>query len=208
MGYGTYENPYSTLGEAVAAASASETVCMKAGSSSEILTISKPLTLHAIGGTAIIGESQPCTPPPYNPGKWNDGGYIQYNNNCYNFSNDERTDTFAQPGRACGDMYHSLSCDEVHRAALCDGLVPIGSGSDPCPDDKHRVHLVIWPGRDYHWYRQDIPNGMWSHKPGSTPATDRDGSGYYISNPEIADTGYYTAHCGYLCACGDEADIY
>ena len=27
--------------------------------------------------------------------------------------------------------------------------------------------LVIWPNRDYHWYRQDA-DGTWSHKPGST----------------------------------------
>ncbi len=149
-----------------------------------------------------------CTPPTYNPGKWNDSSSIRSNNNCYNFGNDEITMTFAQPGRACGDQYHSLSCSEVHRAALCDGLVPISSGSDSCPDDMHRVYLVVAPNRDYHWYRQDLPDGMWSHKPGSTPATDRDGSGQLIYNPEVADTGWYTDHCGYLCACGDLAYIW
>jgi len=147
-----------------------------------------------------------CTPPPYNPEKWNDGGTVQYNNNCYNFANDERTDTFAQPGRASG-CYHSLTCSTVTSAAECDGLISIASGSVPCPDDMHKVYLVIWPGTDYHWYRQDVPYGRWSHKPGSTPATDRDGSGQIILNPELADTGGYTNHCGYLCACGDCAEI-
>ena len=153
--------------------------------------------------TGYAGE---CTPPPYNPEKWNDGGTIQYNNNCYNFANDERTDTFAQPGRASG-CGHSLTCGTVGPAAECDGLIALSSGSDECPGNMHKVFYVIWPGRDYHWYRQDIPNGMWSHKPGGTAATNRDGSGQLISNPETADTGPYTAHCGYMCACGDDADI-
>jgi hypothetical protein len=149
-----------------------------------------------------------CTPPSYNPGKWNDHGSIQHNNNCYNFANDEITMTFAQPGRAHGCYPYSYNnCVDVHAGAVCDGLVPISGGSSPCPDDMHRVYLVVWPGADYHWYRQDIPAGMWSHKPGSTEATDRDGSGQLISNPETADTWPYTLHCGYMCACGDNADI-
>jgi hypothetical protein len=147
-----------------------------------------------------------CTPPPYNPEKWNDGGTIQHNNNCYNYANDEITGTFAQPGRACGDWPNPMECGEVYNAAACDGLVP-STKTAACPDDMHKVYLVVWPYTDYHWYRQDIPYGMWSHKPGSTPATDRDGSGQPISDPETADTGYYTSHCGYLCACGDNADI-
>jgi len=151
-------------------------------------------------------QASDCTPPPYNPEKWNDGGSIQYNNNCYNYANDEITMTFAQPGRACGDMYAAITCSEVYDGANCDGLVPISSGSDSCPDDMNRVYLVIWPGTDYHWYRQDT-DGRWSHKPGGTQATNRDSSGSLIYNPETADTGRYTVHCGYMCACGDNADI-
>ena len=166
------------------------------------------VTAQAVDLDWVDTSGPECTPPPYNPEKWNDGGSIQYNNNCYNFANDEITMTFAQPGRAHGCYPYPLSaCYDVHAAAQCDGLVPISSGLDPCPDNMHRVYLVVWPGRDYHWYRQDIPNGMWSHKPGSTPATDRDSSGQLIYNPEQADTGSYTLHCGYLCACGDNADI-
>ena len=81
------------------------------------------------------------------------------------------------------------------------------SGSDTCPEDMHKVYLVIWPGSDYHWYRKDVPYDRWSHKPGGTAATDRDGSGQFIFNPETADTGPYTVHCGYMCACGDCAEI-
>lgn len=31
----------------------------------------------------------------------------------------------------------------------------------------YAVLLVVSPGFDYHWYRQDA-DGTWSHKPGST----------------------------------------
>ncbi len=114
--------------------------------------------------------------------------------------------TFAQPGKASGCYPWSLNCTNVYAAAECDGLVGISSGTDPCPGDMHRVYLVTWPGRDYHWYREDT-DGMWSHKPGSTPATNRDGSGQLIPNPEYADIGMYTDRCGFMCACGDNADI-
>lgn len=148
-----------------------------------------------------------CTLPVYEPEKWNDGGTVQLNNNCYNYANDEITGTFAQPGKACGDYPNPMVCNDVYSAATCDGLVPISSGSDTCPDGMHKVYLVVWPGTDYHWYRLDDGYGRWSHKPGGTEATDRDGSGQFIFNPETADTGGYTSHCGYMCACGDCADI-
>jgi hypothetical protein len=160
-----------------------------------------------LGLPSICSEEpiQECFPPPYNPEKWNDGGTVQYNNNCYNYGNDEITGTFAQPGRYCGDYPNPMDCTEVYNAAACDGLVP-SDRTSACPDDMHKVYLVVAPGYDYHWYRKDT-GGMWSHKPGSTIARDWDDSGAAIPDPEIADTGWYTAHCGYMCACGDNATI-
>ena len=43
--------------------------------------------------------------------------------------------------------------------------------------------------RDYHWYRLD-DNGFWSHKPGRTHATDRDGEGNRIRDPRMAVNGF------------------
>jgi hypothetical protein len=40
--------------------------------------------------------------------------------------------------------------------------------------------------RDYHWYRQD-KDGMWSHKPGHSEATNLDGSGNEIYDPRACD---------------------
>ena len=56
---------------------------------------------------------------------WNDGGARQFNNNCYNYATNYRTDTFAQPGKAAGQQYTSLSGCAVaagQRSAL-DGAI-------------------------------------------------------------------------------------
>lgn len=142
-----------------------------------------------------------CDFPPYSPAYWNDGGTIQYKNNCYNYANNKRTDTYAQPGKAAGAMYQQITCQEVHKAAVADGLKPLPSGS--CAKDKCKIALVVGPGWDFHWYRQD-KNGMWSHKPGGGKATNLDNSGNPIANPETADRGWYTQFCGYFCICSDD----
>ena len=61
--------------------------------------------------------------PLYEPAWWNDAGQKQYNNNCYNYATNYRTDTFAQPGRANGAMYTSLSCPSVRAGAIADDLI-------------------------------------------------------------------------------------
>lgn len=153
---------------------------------------------------AIVAAGSPtaCGIPPYSPAFWNDAGTIQYNNNCYNYGNNKRTDTFAQPGKAAGAMYTQLTCASVYQAAVADGLDPLRSGN--CANNMDKVALVVAPGWDYHWYRLDS-GGMWSHKPGKTQATNVDNSGKPISNPETANRGPYTDFCGYFCSCSDTA---
>lgn len=145
--------------------------------------------------------------PEYEPSVWNDADGVQYNNNCYNYACDMRTGTYAQPGRATGNQYASLNCQEVGAGAVSDGLVETdcddGCG---CRDCCHLVALVVWPGRDYHWYRRDR-NGRWSHKLGGTPATDLDDSGNPITDPRTADRGPYTEFCGCYCVCDGKVTI-
>jgi len=149
-------------------------------------------------------------PPAYNPTYWNDcsgpepcapwgtcTAVIQCNNNCYNYANNKRTDTFAQPGLAGAGHEFSADCAGITAGALADALV---EATGACSGCCHRVALVIWPGTDYHWYRLD-KNGRWSHKPGHTPVRDVDESNQPITNPETADRGGYTVFCGYFCSC-------
>jgi hypothetical protein len=135
--------------------------------------------------------------PLYEPGWWNDGGQRQLNNNCYNYSTDYRTDTFAQPGRAAGAMYTALTCAAVRPAALRDDLIDAPTANNRCPKEGHLVALVVWPKGDYHWYRKGR-KGYWTHKPGSTPATNLDNSGVIISDPRTADRGPYTDFCTFM----------
>jgi hypothetical protein len=135
--------------------------------------------------------------PPYNPGAWNIPS-VQPTNNCYNYANNQITNTFAQPGRATGHMYTALTCAAVQPAAQSDGLAPVANfGGALGPGKGWYVALVIWPNQDFHWYRQDSV-GCWSHKPGSTAVRDVDNSGHRISDPKNCDRGPYTNFCTYM----------
>lgn len=140
----------------------------------------------------------PCACAPlYEPAWWNDGGQKQFHNNCYNYATNYRTDTFAQPGRASGAMYSSLSCSSVRPAAVSDSLIDTPNAGNKCPKEGHLVALVIAPGWDFHWYRKGR-NGYWTHKPGGTQVTNLDNSGVLISDPRTANRGPYTNFCTFM----------
>jgi hypothetical protein len=139
----------------------------------------------------------PCRcAPVYEPRWWNVSSIRPYNN-CYNYATNYRTDTFAQPGRAAGAMYTSYSCSAVKSGAVKDKLIDSPTASNECPTQGHLVALVIWPGRDFHWYRKG-QNGYWSHKPGSTSVTNLDNNGVTISDPRTANRGPYTDFCEFM----------
>ncbi len=157
---------------------------------------------------AAVGPPGCCSAPSYTPAYWNDAGTIQYGNNCYNYGNNKRTDTFAQPGRRSGDYPNAMSCADVSSAAVSDGVAR-APASGVCPKRQCRLALVVDPGTYYHWYRLD-KNGVWTHKPGGTRATNLDNSGNPISNPETANRcgGWlcYTDFCGYFCSCSSSIE--
>lgn len=134
--------------------------------------------------------------PSYQPAYWNDGATVQLNNNCYNYANNKRTDTFAQPGRAHNVSGYPMTGQAVYNAAVADGLVPTTRNASS-QDGKTKIALVVAPGYDYHWYRQDS-DGRWTHKPGRTKATNLDNNNAVISNPETAARGVYTEFVGYF----------
>lgn len=134
--------------------------------------------------------------PLYEPNWWNVPSR-QPHNNCYNYSTNYRTDTFAQPGRAAGAMYTSLTCSEVKRGAVADDLIDSPKANNRCPKEGHLVALVVGNGIDYHWYRKGR-NGLWTHKPGGTAVTNLDNSGKIITDPRTADRGIYTSFCTFM----------
>jgi len=144
-----------------------------------------------------------CAPDP-DLDWWNDEGQRQANNNCYNYSTNYRSDTFAQPGKAAGQQYTSLSGCTVAAGqrsakdgAIADCLIDMPDANNICPPKGHLVALVIWPGADFHWYRKG-PDGKWTHKPGGTKARAVDNSGNPIDDPRTANRGSYTQFCTFM----------
>jgi hypothetical protein len=135
--------------------------------------------------------------PLYEPSWWNDSGQKQFNNNCYNYATNYRTDTFAQPGLAAGAMYTALTCAAVLPAAEADALENQPGANNKCPAEGHLVALVIAPGWDFHWFRKGR-NGLWTHKPGGTAVTNVDNSGNLITDPRTANRGMYTDFCTFM----------
>ena len=61
--------------------------------------------------------------------------------------------------------------------------------NEVCPPGTYKVALVLDPGIDYHWYRQN-PDGTWSHKQGQLMVKNIDASGNVIYDPYTADRDY------------------
>jgi hypothetical protein len=148
-------------------------------------------------GTTPCPPNQAADAPAYNPGIWNVPNVQPYNN-CYNYANNNATNTFAQPGRASGHQATVMTCNNVQPAAQSDGLQPVANfAGKRTAGQGWYVALVVWPNNDYHWYRQDNV-GCWSHKPGQTAVRNVDNAGKAISDPRTCNRGPYTDFCSYM----------
>lgn len=98
-----------------------------------------------------------------------------------------------------------INCQNVKNAAIADGLVEAPC-NQACPNGDYKKALVVDPGKDYHWFRQDN-DGTWSQKHGGGQATNLDDAtpGKPILDPRVADRDgnglHYTDFCGCFC-CG------
>lgn len=154
-------------------------------------SLDAPITDFAERGAA---DAAKCRKPYHSSttdfSDWN-GSWV-WDNNCYNYGSNWRTDTYAQPGRGSGTGLADVTIPEVLRCALSDGYV------DHCVGKKDRnikVWFCVWPDVDYHWYRQTAPmagDERWCHKMGTSQARNTDDSGQLIADPRTADRGPYT----------------
>lgn len=116
----------------------------------------------------------------------------------------------AQPGYYSG--YEPLqktdyNCPTIMKRTLEDNpeIYQVDDINAKCKPGYYKGALVVAPGRDYHYYRQDDDGaGFWSHKPGYKPSTTRDSDGNLIVDPQLASRNYggtlnYSEFCGYLC---------
>jgi len=84
-------------------------------------------------------------------------------------------------------------------AATADGVVFVPQCAPAAEAPRWHMALVIWPGEDFHWYRQ-AEGGVWGHKPGHLEATDLDNALEAIQDPQLADRGPYADFCGFCFA--------
>lgn len=165
--------------------------------------------------------------PPYNPDRYNRDSAVQTIHNCWDYALDNidpaqltQCDgkkhcepTFHQPGGTKG-LSNLLQAEEGRTCNVVDYLM-----RQDVPDLKRttfkrrcragtsKIALVVHPGEDYHFYRQD-PDGYWSHKDGANKVKRYDAKGAMIKNPKTAARNYrskgsflnYKDFCGFYCA--------
>lgn len=192
---------------------------------------------HAIDGDVFCSQHVGSCPmsamsgfePEYAPDLWNADPARYLSMNCYAYAmmfqdpklieecrkNNHKgcRRYFPQPG-ALNGLRNALnaesrrSCPVVEKLMMAD--IPALEKSDyhtTCPKGKSKIAMVVSPGKDYHFYRQD-KNGFWSHKDGSNKVKNFDANKRRIFNPEYAARDYqwqgsdlnYTDFCGFYCA--------
>ena len=165
--------------------------------------------------------------PAYQPERYNGSKRVQETHNCWAYaSNVLDPNQLTQcdgKGPKCQLMYHqpggtkgrskelryedARSCKTVSALMRDDipDLTP-STFTGRCPRGSSKIALVVHPGEDYHFYRQDN-DGWWSHKDGSNQVKRYDAEGEPIWNPQTAARDYrprgsflnYTDFCGFYC---------
>jgi hypothetical protein len=122
----------------------------------------------------------------------------KYLNNCYNYSCNIASDTYAQPGRASGYLFTEFSCQSVMKGMISDGLQFIGKNYPFVRTRRgYYVGLFVWPANDYHLTRLNL-NEFWSHKIGTNTPLNIDSDGKTIFNPLNQNLNPYNDFCGFF----------
>lgn len=168
--------------------------------------------------------------PAYDPERYNHDPAVYKSHNCFSYSmnvidpklvdecraNNNNTNScrskFHQPGAFSGAR-NALNVSERRTCPVVLDLikqdvpdVEISTYNQVCPAGKSKIALVVDPGEDYHFYRQDS-DGMWSHKDGSNKVKRYDSLKQAIANPRTAGRDYrwqgsdlnYEDFCAFLC---------
>lgn len=140
-------------------------------------------------------------------------------NNCYDYANNQLTDTFSQPGLGGGKVFkgyslapalNSYKCSDISEAAVRDGLVMVPNCTDLLGAGAGwYVALLlgsVWGEADYHWLKQD-QSGCWSYKLGGGVVWTTGTNGRKIRSPEhvalrwkwkSGEVMQYDKFCGYF----------
>lgn len=163
----------------------------------------------------------------YDPGRWNDDKFVRRSHNCFSYAMDRlQPDSVRECKRrlsdekltSCRSIWPQPNVPEALKGNRADRFqcnimtrellqqLPewqVGDRYLPCPEGQYKVALALATGSNYHFYRQDGGDGLWSHKDGGMPAMRTDASGEKIQDPATADRKYsnihYDSFCGYFC---------
>lgn len=120
-------------------------------------------------------------------------------NNCYCFAANHLANVRgARPGRRA----RRPDVNPINGQNIVQGLYADG-WRDGCQPRGLTIACVIWPGRDYHFFRL-VTGGRawwWGHKPGATKAVYSDNSGRALANglsPRNCNRGPYTQFWGFF----------
>ena len=173
------------------------------------------------------GSPMSGTEPAYQPDRYNGSKIVQETHNCWAYASDvldpAQLTQCDGKGPKCQLLYHqpggtkgrsgelryedARSCKKVS-ALMRDDIPDLrpSTFTRKCPRGSSKIALVMHPGEDYHFYRQDS-DGWWSHKDGSNEVKRYDAEGQSIWNPQTAARDYrprgsflnYTDFCGFYC---------
>jgi hypothetical protein len=165
--------------------------------------------------------------PAYQPERYNESKIVQETHNCWSYASNvldlAQLTQCDGKGPSCQLLYHqpggtkdrskelryedARSCKTVSALMREDipDLKPI-KFTRRCPRGSSKIAMVVHPGEDYHFYRQDN-DGWWSHKDGANKVKRYDAEDQPIWNPKTAARDYrprgsflnYTDFCGFYC---------
>jgi hypothetical protein len=165
--------------------------------------------------------------PAYDPDRYNKDKLVQETHNCWSYASNvldpaQLTQCDGKPA-GCKLLYHQPGgtkgqSDDLRfeDARICKKVTSLmkldvpditaTTFSDKCPVGMSKIALVVHPGEDYHFYRQDN-DGWWSHKDGANQVKRYDSEGKPIWNPKTAARDYrprgsflnYSDFCGFYC---------
>jgi hypothetical protein len=196
----------------------------------------RPCASSVVSGTLFCEQHQNCpgsplsgSEPAYQPELYNGNVKMLDSHNCYAYGMDVRdpkqlTQCDGNPDPKCQPHFHqpggTKGLSKILRTAkgrTCKTVDYLMRQDVPelqpttfqarCPVGTSKIALVVDPGEDYHYYRED-KDGFWSHKDGGNPVKRFDADGFPIINPQTASRDYrpkgsflnYEDFCGFYCA--------
>uniref|UniRef100_A0A6C0J8I7 Uncharacterized protein n=1 Tax=viral metagenome TaxID=1070528 RepID=A0A6C0J8I7_9ZZZZ len=154
--------------------------------------------------------------PAYDPNKYNKNTFIKKSHNCYMYALDDidllLADKCKKNNLNCNDLKHRpghtkyyistqdvSTCKNIKKGIIDDNTdIYITNLNSKCKNGFYKIASSVNNNKTFHFYRQD-DDYLWSHKDGSSNATNLDKNNQLIKDPQKANRGIYKTFCNYFC---------